>query len=88
LFAYHSLVRCGIKCLIAVLQIQGISLKVEMMSRLRLAEVLVSETDNIDFAEDLLSKGVLSIFEMANGRYCGFQRWFCEDKTDLDRRVS
>jgi len=35
-----------------------LSLKVEMQTRLRLAEVLINETENVDLAEDLLSKGV------------------------------
>jgi Cohesin loading factor len=32
--------------------------KVEMQTRLRLAEVLICETENLEVAEDLLSKGV------------------------------
>jgi hypothetical protein len=35
---------------------------VEMQTRLRLAEVLINETDNLDMAEDLLSKGVMHSF--------------------------
>lgn len=31
-----------------------------MQVRLRLAEILVDETENLDVAEDLLSKGVYS----------------------------
>lgn len=37
---------------------QKVSIKVEMQTRLRLAHVLVMETENLDMAEDLLSKGV------------------------------
>jgi len=33
-------------------------IKVEMHTRIKLAEVLLKETDNIAMAEDLLSKGV------------------------------
>jgi hypothetical protein len=32
---------------------------VEMQTRLRLADVLINETENLDMAEDILSKGVL-----------------------------
>jgi hypothetical protein len=35
-----------------------ISVKVEMRTRLRLAEILLNETENLDMADDLLSKGV------------------------------
>jgi hypothetical protein len=35
-----------------------VTVKVEMRTRLRLAEILVNETENLDMAEDLLSKGV------------------------------
>ena len=35
-----------------------VPLKVEMQTRLRLAEVLANETENLDVAEDILSKGV------------------------------
>jgi Cohesin loading factor len=35
-------------------------LKVEMQVRLHLAEILIDETENLDIAEDLLSKGVYS----------------------------
>ena len=38
-----------------------VPLKVEMQTRLRLAEVLVNETENLDVAEDILSKGVTSL---------------------------
>lgn len=37
-----------------------VPLKAEMQVRLRLAEILVDETENLDVAEDLLSKGVYS----------------------------
>ena len=36
-----------------------LSITAEMQTRLRLAEVLINETDNLDMAEDLLSKGVI-----------------------------
>lgn len=36
-----------------------IPLKIEMQTRLRLAEVLINETENLDLAEDILSKGVV-----------------------------
>lgn len=60
----------GIKCLNAIFlvccRIQRLTkldktrlpIKVEMHARLRLAEVLLKETENVDMAEDLLSKGV------------------------------
>ena len=35
-----------------------VPLKVEMQTLLRLAEVLANETENLDVAEDILSKGV------------------------------
>ena len=36
-----------------------VPLKIEMQTRLRLAEVLINETENMDLAEDILSKGVV-----------------------------
>ena len=43
------------------LDTRRLPIKVEMHARLRLAEVLLKETENVDMAEDLLSKGV-SVF--------------------------
>lgn len=54
-----------------------LSLKVEAQTRLRLAEVLVNETENIGLAEDLLSKGVhISDLMRLMTRYYEFQRLF------------
>ena len=45
-----------------------LSISVEMQTRLRLTEVLISETNNLDMAEDLLSKGVLLFFYFGHSR--------------------
>jgi Cohesin loading factor len=37
-----------------------VPVRAEMLTRIRLAEVLFSETENGELAEDVLSKGVLS----------------------------
>ena len=36
-----------------------------MQTRLRLAEILINETENLDVAEDLLSKGVVFLMLQA-----------------------
>jgi len=46
----------------------NLSITVEMQTRLRLAEVLINETDNFDAAEDLLSKGVMNSFNSETDR--------------------
>jgi hypothetical protein len=63
LHRYHSLLLAGLKSLFAVLvqDPHTVPLKVEMQTRLRIAEILVHETENIEWAEDLLGKGVLRI---------------------------
>jgi len=40
----------------------SVPVKVEMHARLKLAEVLLKETENVDMAEDVLSKGVNSSY--------------------------
>jgi len=56
-----------------------LSISVEMQTRLRLAEVLIHETDNLDMAEDLLSKGVTYSFNsMTDHRYYEYQRFRTE----------
>ena len=53
-----------------------LSITVEMQTRLRLAEVLINETDNLDMAEDLLSKGVtLSFNTVTDPRSYEYQRF-------------
>jgi len=63
---YHTLLLAGLKALLAILSQQkdahtAVPLKVEMQTRLRIAEILVHETDNLEWAEDLLGKGILRI---------------------------
>ncbi|CCJ31490.1 unnamed protein product [Pneumocystis jirovecii] len=56
---YRKLITTGIGCLEAVLQRESIPVKVEIRTRLRMAEVIFEETDNLGEAEEVLSKGVI-----------------------------
>src|ERR1700685_3186073 len=68
-----------------------LSITVEMQTRLRLAEVLINETDNLDVAEDLLSKGVINSFNSETDyRYYEYQRFSSQSRCGgliLDYRI-
>lgn len=55
---YHKLVSAAIGCLLAILQEPNLSPHVEIQTRLKLASLLIEETENLTEADSVLAKGL------------------------------